>query len=71
MAFQVQPATYADLDILADIIVTAHVKDELVPIMMSNVKHEIQVRWYGDALRKVWGNDKGARYYKAVDLRSQ
>lgn len=71
MAFQVQPATYADLDALADVIVAAHVKDEIVPMMMGKVPHEEQVKWYADALRKTWKEDQGARYYKATEIGSQ
>jgi hypothetical protein len=71
MAFQVQPATYSDLDALANVIVAAHVKDEMVSMMMENVPYEVQVKWYADALKKVWKEDKGARYYKVIEMGSQ
>lgn len=70
MAFQVQPATYLDLDALAEVIVSAHVKDELVPTMMGKVAHEVQVKWYADALRKVW-EEKSVHYFKAVEMESR
>jgi hypothetical protein len=71
MAFQVQRATYLDLDSLADIIVSAHVKDEMLPMMMGKVPHQEQVKWYADSLRKVWEEDKGVRYFKATEIGSQ
>jgi hypothetical protein len=70
MAFQVEPATYSDLDALAEVIVSAHVKDELVPTMMRHVSHDAQVKWYADALRNVWG-DKWVHHYKATEVASQ
>ena len=70
MAFQVQPATYSDLDALAEVIVLAHVKDELVPTMMGKVAHEVQVKWYANAFRKVW-KEKWVHYFKAVEMDSQ
>ena len=48
MAFQVQPAFYSDIDELANVIVSAHVNDELVTEMMGAVPHGIHVKWYAD-----------------------
>ena len=71
MAFQIQPATFSDLDCLAEVIVSAHVKDEMLPIMMGKVPHHEQVEWYADSLRKVWEEDEEARYYKAIETGTQ
>lgn len=69
MAFQVQPASYSDLDELADIIVSAHVNDELFPAMMGKVPHDVQVKWYADEFRKVW-EDESSRYFKVTETQS-
>ena len=66
MAFQVQPATHADLHELAKILVSAHVEDELVAVMMGAVPYAAQVEWYADEFRKVW-QDKSALYYKVTE----
>ncbi len=71
MAFQVLPASYADLDTLADVMVSAHVKDELVTKMMGDVPHQEHVKWYADAFRKVWEEETWAHYFKVVETKSR
>jgi hypothetical protein len=71
MPFQVQPASYSDLDALADVMVSAHVEDELVTKMMENVPHEVHVKWYADAFRKVWEGETWAHYFKVVEEQSR
>jgi hypothetical protein len=71
MAFQVQPALYSDIDELADVIVSAHVNDELVTEMMGAVPREIHVKWYADAFRKVWELEPWTHYFKAVEEKTK
>jgi hypothetical protein len=70
MAFQIQPATYSDLDELAHVIVSAHRKDELIPKIMGKVSHEVQVKWYAEEFRNVW-RQKSVHYYKVTEMKSQ
>jgi hypothetical protein len=69
MPFQVEPASYADLDILADVLVRAHVNDKLFQQLFPRVPHEVQVTWYADAFRKTW--EKWMRYYKVVEVETR
>jgi hypothetical protein len=71
MPFQVLPASYSDLDALADVMISAHVEDELVTKMMENVPHGVHVKWYADAFRKVWEEESWAHYFKVVEERSR
>jgi hypothetical protein len=66
MVFQIQAATYSDLNDLADVLVKAHSIDRLFEQLMPRVPYDAQVKWYADAFRKTW-EEKWVRYYKAVD----
>jgi hypothetical protein len=70
MAFQIKLASLSDLDILADVLVKAHVNDELFQHLFRNVPHEARVTWYADAFRKTWA-EEWMRYYKIVELESR
>lgn len=70
MPFQVEPASYADLDILADVLVKAHANDKLFQQLFPRVPHEVRVTWYADAFRKTW-EKKWMRYYKVVDVETR
>ena len=70
MVFQTQPATFSDLEVLADVLVNAHATDRLFEQLMLGVPHEMRVKWYADAFRKTWG-EKWVRYYKVVELETR
>jgi hypothetical protein len=70
MPFRVEPASYADLDILADVLVKAHVNDKLFQQLFPRVPHGMRVTWYADAFRKTW-EKKWIRYYKVVDVETR
>ena len=70
MAFQIKPASYSDLDAVADVLVKAHVNDKLFQHLFLRVSHEVRVTWYGDAFRKTW-EEKWMRYYKVVELETR
>ncbi len=65
--FQLFPATYQDLDTLAEVLVIAHHKDAVVGHLMPNAGHEAEVKFYADSYRSVWEHEKGAKYFKVVD----
>lgn len=70
MPFQIKPASYPDLDALADVLVKAHVNDALFQELFLKVPHEVRVTWYADAFRKTW-EEKWMRYYKVVELETR
>ena len=66
MVFQIQPATYSDLDAIADVLVKAHAIDRLFEQLMPRAPHDLRVKWYANAFRKTW-EEKWMRFYKVVD----
>jgi hypothetical protein len=70
MPFQIRPASYSDLDTLADVLVKAHVNDKLFQQLFLRVPHKVRVTWYADAFRKTW-EEKWMRYFKVVELETR
>jgi hypothetical protein len=68
MAFQAEAANYSDLDSIAEIMVDAHVSDNVFVKLMPGVSQKTLVKWYADAFRKVWDEQKWVKYYKVVEL---
>lgn len=68
MKFQAQPATHADLDVIAAVVVDAHVDDSVFTKLMPGTPREGLVKWYADAFRKVWDEQRWIQYYKVVEI---